>query len=153
MKIVNKTNYSNKDLRRFFIAGCKEYGAVTRRRVIEVVYSRSGFITGYAYYNSLLMRIRLPKDAEYLNKNLKRAAQVFLHELGHNHGLHHREMVKSTTIETHFHEGMQIRTKELALRDTNHKEDQNDTKNPNNQPSGVFLQESGSVQEPSSNLV
>lgn len=112
LTVINKTDYSGRDLRSFFLAGLHEYGihAETRPMRVTVVYARRSRVTGYAYYPKegvpARITMRLPKP-EHLG-DLKELAQVFFHEIGHTLGLRHREMAKWTSIHVEFYLGCKI---------------------------------------------
>lgn len=66
MKLVNKTEYSSRDLRKFFLAGLKAEGARTNKYIL-VKYKRGPGIHGcatighYGEENYIEMKLPLPK--------------------------------------------------------------------------------------------
>ena len=91
MKITNETEYSTRDLRRIFLACENNEGTDPSFRNVKVVYNRINRISGYAWYNSNSVVIRLPK-LRYLT-DIHVLAKVYIHEVGHNLNLRHREMM------------------------------------------------------------
>jgi len=96
MRIINKTQYDNKSLKQLIYASSKiMWGAgrkVSKARV-TVEYGRRDSIHGKAYLNSLYMRIFLPRkfseDLLQRNVQMRAAAWVIAHELGHLIGKRH----------------------------------------------------------------
>ncbi len=108
MKIVNKTFWNTKDLRKLFHEVCKHEG-VTTHRTIEIVPSkRSGNYSGLGSFRRNWVRLRVPAKAEqfvigndgkgqWIGRNLEnpdsqKIAQILIHEIGHNQTLHHKDM-------------------------------------------------------------
>ena len=127
MRIRNETYYRTGDLRKLFKAGFEAEGVNSRGYYIRVCYARQAWATGYGFYNSKSLCVRLPSletikrrmalrvhKLQVVEVNVKRVAQVFVHEVGHTLGLRHREMVKSSSIEVSWSEGMEIRKKEVV---------------------------------------
>lgn len=113
MKIINKTNYDTRYLRSLFIKCEKHEGTNYKYREVEVRYSHSWRVGGYAYYNSRYIVMKLPKRhtikiSEYYTGKKReeeqgawsqRVAQTYIHEVGHNLGLHHKDMPNSSMID------------------------------------------------------
>ncbi len=124
MRIENTTKYDTIYLRRLFLA-CEKHcfniylrhGNSQRRRV-TIMSHNTGWIGGWAWFNSYSVTIKLPANytgkkripkwasKEYRNKCAKiqplparRVAQVYLHELAHNFGLIHKQMIPATKID------------------------------------------------------
>lgn len=104
MKLINKTSYDGRYLKRLFTS-CEKHipwyfmhktsspYTNTKRRVVTVVYSRSCHVSGWAYINSFTIRMKLPRIKPNWPQLLAyRVAQVYIHELAHNLGMHHNEM-------------------------------------------------------------
>lgn len=99
MKLKNKTAWNTKDLKRLINRTMKEVG-VGNNRTIEVVYSKCNWVTGLATLTGRWVKMRVPKDesiepAFYSTQ----FAKVLTHELHHNLGLQHKEMVDHQDID------------------------------------------------------
>lgn len=136
MDIENKTTWDTKDLRKVFQLVCINE-AYTPRRIIVVYgtriieYSKGNQrvgVSGVARIgsgwvkmkipNSILIyesnenhNIRVEKLTELNGKVIKRIAQVLAHELGHNRGLRHREMMRVSFINVDYIDGLIIHRK------------------------------------------
>ncbi|MBK6942487.1 MAG: hypothetical protein IPH13_20115 [Planctomycetes bacterium] len=99
LKIKNATKYRTADLRRFFEAGLRAYGA-QRDRTIEVEYSRrAGYVSGCASIGGTWIKLRLPRQHvqgsglvpydTIPERQMRHVAFVFAHELQHNLGHRH----------------------------------------------------------------
>lgn len=115
MKVTNKTNWQTSDLKKIFIECCKTKLDSWKYLKVEVTYSASRWIHGRAGYGGGLrgggnVKIFLPRnpiDKKYIDGryteprpyaflNFKQVlAWVFIHELHHVLGKHHREMKDS----------------------------------------------------------
>lgn len=100
LKIVNRTEYKQADLRRVLGTVHREFVKVHGKpRLAEclVKYSRNGRIRGMAHIggNHLWMQLPSRKQAvRYLHEDMVRmVAKIFWHELLHNAGYTHRDMV------------------------------------------------------------
>jgi len=128
LHIKNSSHYRTEDLRKILRAAIKAEGAGPFRYYwAEFITSRShSRVTGLGTMNGCWQRIGIPmrenvRDThgdyclEPLDRlpafEVKRVAQVIVHELGHNMGLGHREMVRSCEIDVSWAEGMDIRLK------------------------------------------
>lgn len=96
MKVTNKTNYDTQYLCKLFIACEKHEGTNHKYRQVEVRYNRYYQVGGYAWYNSRSVVMKLPRE----DADTSRVAQVYIHEVGHNLGLHHKDMASSFKIDT-----------------------------------------------------
>ena len=101
MKIINKTQWDTRALRKVFTAVYRESvkydGKHDWRLKITVVYARGwGGYSGCAYLNSGTMRIRLPKPGNLRGETLDifNLAHLFEHELAHCRGQNHDTMGK-----------------------------------------------------------
>lgn len=102
LKIVNRTHYSWQSLRAFLSAAILADGDPERAYTVTVtsIRRRGGWWTsGYAYYHSGTVRLRLPtRDASgnllavLPERSLRDAAVTTVHELMHCRGLRHRDM-------------------------------------------------------------
>ncbi len=96
MKVINNTNYDTRYLRSLFIKCEKHEGTNYKYRQVTIKSNSSTWrIGGYAWYNSGSIVIKLPKK----EANIRRIAQVYIHEVGHNLGLHHKDMPFSNAID------------------------------------------------------
>lgn len=98
MKIRNKTKWSTKDLNSFFMLVLRDNNRRYNNKIkgqqmrVTVAYSQGNY-SGYAYYNSHRMRLKLPKPDRCNNKlDPGKLAFLFEHELQHCRGIKHREM-------------------------------------------------------------
>lgn len=94
MKVINHTDYETKDLKAIFVRACKEEGTDTDREV-TIVYGKK-WISGVATLSGTYVKMRLPKNRNKFSR--KSLAQVFIHEIGHNLGLLHSDMVNHRQI-------------------------------------------------------
>jgi len=103
MRVINKTSWSTKDLKRVFKLVCKE--ETFTPKIVEVVYSgKEGYYSGLGQYDYGWIRLRVPNSKKVAGSNGKVSyeplkelntnviAYIFAHEIQHNIGLHHREM-------------------------------------------------------------
>lgn len=97
MKVRNETNYDTHYLRRLFLACEKHEGTDSRYRHVKVIYWQRSRVSGYAWYNSNSVVMKLPKDSDV---GTRRVAQTYIHEVGHNLGLRHKDMVARFEINT-----------------------------------------------------
>lgn len=94
-ELKNGTDYNSRELRKIFNWCFKHEGAIVTRIVI-VNYGRGNW--GYtgscaSLYNGWI-QIHLPRS----HVEIKTLAKVFIHEMGHNLGLRHKEMVSQWNI-------------------------------------------------------
>jgi predicted Zn-dependent protease with MMP-like domain len=107
MEIRNETQWCMKDLRKLFAEVCKQMGETTKR-IIEVRTSKKRY--GMSYYHGLgscsrnWVELRIPDTHCIVSSDGRsnvlalehpdsvKIAQVLMHEIGHNQGLHHKEM-------------------------------------------------------------
>lgn len=114
LKIKNRTRYRADDLRAFFLAGLKSLGAGTDKTIVVIDARRRDGVHGRASLpapyetEGRWLRMSLPR----LDKlDMRKIAQVFEHEVGHNFGDRHGEMQKWWTLEPKWHEGLMLRVK------------------------------------------
>lgn len=90
LKVINKTDWDTQDLRKLILAAMKEVIDKDDWRYKEmkvtIEKSRSG-IRGYAFLNSNCMRLKLPKEFEFI-----KLARVIGHEFFHILGYRHKDM-------------------------------------------------------------
>lgn len=106
MKIINKTNYDTKVLRKIFSVALRlneesegKYLKKQREEIL-VTYSikKHKYPSGLATINGSWMKIKIPKDY----KDVKIVAWIFEHELYHNRGYRHRKYPKFFKIYPDF---------------------------------------------------
>lgn len=98
MKLDNATHYSGVDLRRLIRAALVHEGVNPKRYRVEVCYrhgrTNRGFVGGLGSYVSPWLRLKVPKvDGDMPPSMVREVAQVVAHEVAHNRGLRHREMI------------------------------------------------------------
>ena len=84
--------------------------AVIKRYIVVIKYmARSGWrkTQGLGWMNYNRIQLNLPHDPQKLC--IKRYGQVLIHEVDHNKGLNHKDMVGSTTLEVPWVEGLEIK--------------------------------------------
>lgn len=96
MRVNNKTDWDTRDLRRVFTAVLQENrkheGPFARTLNITVVPARyGGYYSGYAYFNTGSMRLRLPRP-KHGALDVFKLAHLFEHELAHCRGYRHKGM-------------------------------------------------------------
>ncbi len=96
MRIINRTLFDTRSLRSVLCAALradeKEDGRLPgwQRDGLRIVVVHARYrnrVSGYATYNGTRMRLRLPDDP-----SLESVVWLFLHELAHIRGEHHRQM-------------------------------------------------------------
>jgi len=114
MKLLNKTLYDGHYLRRLFLECEKHIFAVYlkhaeepgRQIVVEYHKGKNNHgVRGHAWYHSRTIHIQLPRPRkEFGSTGLKVSARdvatTYLHEVGHNMGLRHKQMGKWWNIDT-----------------------------------------------------
>jgi len=98
MKIKNKTDYNTQFLRRLFMVCEKHEGTEGKGRVVMVEKTWRAGIHGKAWYNSGFVTIYLP-PGKY-GPHSSTLVQIYIHEVGHNLGLHHKDMIDWWSINT-----------------------------------------------------
>ena len=121
LKIVNETDYRTADLRKFLAVGLREEGVGPvirdwccgyRVKFYRMSERRRG---GYGYYNSRNMALGLYDSASVMTpEQVTALPRVFVHELGHNRGLRHKEMAAYATLPVSWAEGLAVRKKIVA---------------------------------------
>jgi len=102
MKVKNKTQWLTRDLKRILCEALRRdnkiEGELTewqrKRLTVEIVHARYNRVSGYAWYNSYLMRLRVPKE-KLLKKDL---VWLFIHELTHIRGYKHKSITRKWEI-------------------------------------------------------
>lgn len=118
VQLINRTKYNTRDIAKLFRAAIKAEGAGANwpslPYILHVRTARSKCITGYGYYHRPWVQINLPAwdgSERLLQSHVEVAAQILIHEIGHNLGLRHREMVDFEDIDVSWSYGMQIRVR------------------------------------------
>lgn len=111
MKFVNKTKWNTRDLRKLTLAILKHSGQSKPESLTIIPRNRyGGLATIRAYKNWIRMYVLNPIRQGYSGDcgsvvykdipfDTKRYSQVLIHEVGHNEGLRHREMISSHVID------------------------------------------------------
>ena len=113
MKVINKTNYDTRYLRSLFIKCEKHEGTNHKYRNVKVIYGHTYWVGGYAWYNSHSVVLKLPKrqtikmtvyhtgekKISEQGASSHQVARTYIHEVGHNLGLHHKDMPSSGSID------------------------------------------------------
>ena len=120
LRLTNKTHWRTDDLRKLVTAGLRAEGMWTGGHGsyrVEVSYSRASrnWVGGWGYYGYHHLKLHLPKlgDAlvEMSSQLVHSVARVLVHEVGHNQGFKHEEMMPVGDIPTPWAEGLQVRRK------------------------------------------
>jgi len=94
MKISNRTQFDTAILRMFFKEAIIENGLEPEGYYVEINHARGEYITGWGYYHRKVIQINIPKEIDLTKLiNVRKLAQVTIHELDHNRGLKHKEML------------------------------------------------------------
>jgi len=117
MEIKDHTTWNTKDLKKLFVRVSKEENYFPK--IIEVKYQRGNFL-GRAELNGSLVIIYLPHKRYFLewengkyrqkekvaviieNEELIELAKTYVHELNHNKGLTHKDMVKDSELKVDY---------------------------------------------------
>lgn len=93
LKLINKTRYDGRNLRRWISAGLRVL-RVNSNPIVEVTYARkaNGFCTGRARYDGTRMWLRLQRPELLRPSDL---SYIIEHEALHLRGVRHREMTPS----------------------------------------------------------
>lgn len=95
MKVTNKTDYDTRALHQLFMQCEKHEGTGGKGRDVTVLKSKRRRVHGVAWFHSRYINMYLPK-----NTSTRSIARVYIHELGHNLGLHHKDMTCINNIDT-----------------------------------------------------
>ncbi|KKN38232.1 hypothetical protein LCGC14_0755400 [marine sediment metagenome] len=123
MEIENRTTWNTQELKKLFNLISKHEGYYPRRTIIY--YSKvKGRIGGRGTIGPGWVRIGLPNKSTFYNTKtreshtkklevlewlyIERIGQVYVHELGHNLRLRHKEMVPSRKININYLKGITI---------------------------------------------
>jgi len=124
MKLTNRTDWNTRDLQKLINECIRREGVENKRRV-EIEYNRGEYeaYRGRAWVNCNWVKMIVPKpvtrqynDGEWKEKetifDTVKFAKVFIHELGHNRGLHHDEMISWTEIDGEWAKDFEVNPKE-----------------------------------------
>lgn len=96
MKIINKTDWNTKQLRKILVYGLKREGMLGKNLTVEVVHSKCSdklFVGGYAYFGKgdysshSFICLKMPDFPTAQN-----ILSTFKHELAHTRGIRHKDM-------------------------------------------------------------
>ena len=90
MKITNKTRYDGRYLRKLFLE-CERREGTTGRRDVQIIEIKGQNVYGRASLYRPWVLMKLPKNHDV---SARTVAQVYIHEVGHNQSLRHKEMMK-----------------------------------------------------------
>lgn len=116
MKITNKTNYSTRHLRKIFLACERNEGTNSKYRRVVVKYSKTYHPHGYAWMDSNCVVIQLPKIKKDGSQRtyIHTVAQLYIHEVGHNLNLDHKDMASCWQMLIDFLEDGKIEFKSVG---------------------------------------
>jgi hypothetical protein len=122
IKIENRTTWNTQELKKLFMLISKHEGYYPRK--VIVYYSKTSRIGGRGTIGHGWVKIGIPNKASFYNTKtrnsytaklevldwiyIERIAQVYVHELGHNLKLRHKEMVPSRKINVNYVKGIEI---------------------------------------------
>jgi hypothetical protein len=99
MKLVNKTDWDSKQLKTIFIKCLQEIRKTEdlkrwRKLVVYIVWHKSWWVGGCAYYHSTSLTMKLPRkpiDGTYRDGMdfVQNIVDIFIHEFGHCLGIKH----------------------------------------------------------------
>lgn len=91
MKLQNETELNSKPLRALLLENIKKAG-LQQKRTVRVIYSHAPVprYSGRGRLFGTWIRVSIPKGKEF---DPVRFSQVVQHELDHNRGLRHRDMI------------------------------------------------------------
>lgn len=124
MEITNRTEWNTKDFQKL-INECIRREGIGNHRRIEIEYARHSWSSyhGRAWVNSNWIKMIVPRpitkefiDGEYRPTetvfNPETFAKIFIHELGHNRGLQHEEMISWSQIDATWAKDFKVGLKE-----------------------------------------
>ena len=115
LRISNETRWSTRDIRKLVVAGLKAEGqwGPGECYMVRIRYSRrSGGVGGWGFYNRNSLMVAPPKlgdRPELPHGTVMEMARVLIHEIGHNTGLTHKDMVPTRQIQVPWAEGLRVR--------------------------------------------
>lgn len=121
MRLQNKSIWNTGDLRKFLVACFEKAGVEHKGYLVEIVNRCRGkyWIRGLGSYTQKWIKLFLPVNYEtgsdgsayyedITELDLGELAQVTLHEIDHNKGLHHKDMIDFGNIECEWTKNYQI---------------------------------------------
>jgi hypothetical protein len=131
LKVVNRTTYDARDIRRFLSAGMRAKGVEWRE--VEIYYGKGSALHGWGVLGTegdcnrhgITIRLTLPPPAFVAEcradgrdpVDYRKLAQIFEHEIDHTLGLNHKNMIDWWTLEPTWHEGLTIKFAEPEVID------------------------------------
>jgi len=114
MEIDNRSDWDSKELKQLFTLVSEHEGFTPRHVVVE--HSRTCW-RGLGTVNGSWVKISIPNWLKTIEGNdLKTMAQVYTHEIGHNRGLKHRNMINAWSINVDYINGAIIHKSKTAIK-------------------------------------
>ena len=114
LKVKNHTQWDTKDIRKLFLECMRREGATCC--FVNVVYKvrrwNTSNMSGRATVNGYTVKMLIPRGDKLSMDDIMWIARVFIHELGHNKGLLHEDMVSTHDIDCDWAKPYKIRKKE-----------------------------------------
>lgn len=117
LHLENITHWRDGDLRKLLRTGI-EYEGMDHvgNYIVEVSYVRTRRVSGWGYFNRRHFRLHLPRVTSQTTMAMPtdlvlETAKVIVHEIGHNRGLRHKDMLWWENLDVSWAEGLVLRRK------------------------------------------